>query len=100
MGGFQGTPIGTMDLLSGVPPLQLRCNLMLAGYVARIHTLPDNHLLKRTWGQDTLPNQLRCFRPCRRPHHLPSDNPLVHLRCTGIIDEQFDEFNPANCPGC
>ena len=60
-GGFRGTPIGAMELLSGVPPLRLRCNLMLAGYVARIHTLPDNHLLKRAWGQDTIPAWLRHF---------------------------------------
>ena len=60
-GGFRGTPIGAMELRSGVPPLRLRCNLMLAGYVARIHTLPDNHLLKRAWGQDTIPAWLRHF---------------------------------------
>ena len=89
-----------MELLSGVPPLRLRCNLMIAGYVARIHTLPDNHLLKRAWGQDTLPNRLRHFWPRHRPRHLPSDNPLARLRRTGVIDEQFDEFNPANRPGC
>ena len=99
-GGFRGTPIGAMELLSGVPPLRLRCNLMLAGYVARIHTLPDTHLLKRAWGQDTLPSRLRHFWPHRRPRHLPSDNPLARLRRDGVINEQFDEFNPANRPGC
>ena len=99
-GGFRGTPIGAMELLSGVPPLPLRCNLMLAGYVARIHTLPDNHLLKCAWGQNTLPSQLRHFRPRRHPWHLPSDNPLACLRIREVIHEQFDEFNLANCPGC
>ena len=89
-GGFRGTPIGAMELLSGVPPLRLRCNLMLAGYVARIHTLPDNHLLKRAWGQDTLPSRLRHFRPRRRPRHLPLDNPLARLRRGEVIHEQFD----------
>ena len=73
---------------------------MIAGYVACIHTLPDNHLLKRAWGQDTLPNQLCHFWPRCRPRHLPSDNPLTRLRHTGVIDGQFDEFNPANHPGC
>ena len=99
-GSFRGTPIGAMELLSGVPPLWLRCNLMLVGYVARIHTLPDNHLLKCTWGQDTLPSRLQHFWPRRRPHHLPSDNPLARLRRDGVINKQFDEFNPANRPGC
>ena len=99
-GGFRGTPIGAMELLSGVPPLRLRCNLMLAGYVARIHTLPGNHLLKRAWGQDTLPTRLPHFRPRRRPRHLPSDNPLERLRRGKVIHEQFNEFNPANRPGC
>ena len=73
---------------------------MLAGYVAHIHTLPDNHLLKRAWGQDTLPSQLHHFRPRRRPRHLPSDNPLACLRRTNFISEQFNEFNPTNRPGC
>ena len=73
---------------------------MLAGYVARIHTLPDNHLLKRAWGQNTIPTRLRHFRPRRWPRHLPSDNPLECLRRGEVIHEQFDEFNPANRPGC
>ena len=73
---------------------------MLARCIACIHTLPDNHLLKHTWGQDTLPSCLRHFCPHCRPCHLPSDNPLAQLQKTGVIHEQFDEFNPANCPGC
>ena len=73
---------------------------MIAGYVAHIHTLPDNHLLKCAWSQDTLPNRLCHFRPRRRPNHLPSDNLLVRLRRTDVINKQFDKFNPANRPGC
>ena len=46
------------------------------------------------------PNRLCHFWPHRRPCHLPSDNPLARLRWTGVIDEQFDEFNLANRPGC
>ena len=54
-GCFRGSPIGAMEILSGVPPLRLCCNLLIAGYAARIMTLPDNHLLHRAWQVEPLP---------------------------------------------
>ena len=54
-GCFRSSPIGAMEILSGVPPLRLRCNLLIAGYAARIMTLLDNHLLRRAWQIEPLP---------------------------------------------
>jgi hypothetical protein len=98
-GAFKGTPIGAMELLAGIPPLQLRCNLLLSGYAARIMTLPENHLLRQAWHLEPLPDCPRHFRPKKRPRHLPSDNPLTRLRGFGEVQEQFDEFHAANRPG-
>ena len=98
-GAFKGTPIGAMELLAGIPPLQLRCNLLLSGYAARIMTLPENHLLRQAWHLEPLPDRLQHFRPKKRPRHLPSDNPLTRLRGFGEVQEQFDEFHAANRPG-
>ena len=90
---FQGTPIGAMELLSSVPPLQLQCNLLVAGYVAQIMTLPENHLLHRAWQIEPLPGWLCNFVPQSRPAHLPSDNPLTCINALGTVGEQFIEFH-------
>ena len=45
-GGFCTMPIGAMELLSGIPPVVVWCNLTLANYTAHIASLPENHLLK------------------------------------------------------
>ena len=62
-GAFRGMPVGATEMLSGVPPLQLKCNLMLKGYVAWIHTLPHDHLLRKAWIGNNLPDWLRDFQP-------------------------------------
>ena len=95
-GGFRGTPIGAMELISGIPPLRLRCNLLIAGYAACIMTLPDDHLLRRAWQTDVTATRLRHFSPKRWPKNQPSNNPLTHLKTMGTVDEQFLEFDPSN----
>ena len=98
-GGFRGTPIGVMELISGIPPLRLRCNLLIVGYAARIMTLPDDHLLRKVWQMDVTATRLRHFSPKHRPKNQPSDNPLTRLKAMGTISEQFFEFDPANKRG-
>lgn len=84
-GGFRGTPIGAMELISGIPP----CNLLIVGYAARIMTLPPNHLLRQAWQMDVTATRLRHFAPKRRPRHLPSDSPLERLKAMGTADGQM-----------
>ena len=98
-GGFCGTPIGAMELISGIPPLRLRCNLLIAGYAACIMTLPDDHLLRKAWQADVTATRLQHFSPKRRPKNQPSDNPLTRLKSMGSINEQFLEFDVSNRRG-
>ena len=95
-GGFRGTLIGAMELLPGIPPLRLRCNLHLAGYTARIMALLDNHLLRQAWQAE---QRLRHFTPKQRPRYLPIDNPLTRLKTMGTCGEKFLEVYEANRPG-
>ena len=92
-GCFQGTPIGAMELLSGIPPLQLWCNLLIASYAARVMTLPDNHLLHRAWQIEPLLGQLHNFVPQTRPSRLPSNNPLTCINALSTVGEQFIKFH-------
>jgi len=99
-GGMKGTPNGALEILSGIPPVFIRANLMIAGYVSRIATLPHNHLLKLTWDINAIPPNSRTRRPRRRPKHLPSDNPIQRMRHhQHVITEHFDVFHEANRPG-
>ena len=99
-GGMKGTPNGALEILSGVPLLFLRANLLLSGYVARIATLPHNHLLRNVWDLDSPSPQIRRRRARRRPRHLPSDNPVTRLSAhRNDITEHFDTFHAANRPG-
>ena len=98
-GSFRGTPIGAMELISGIPPLQLHCNLLIAGYAAHIMTLPNDHLLHKAWQTDVTAARLRHFSPKRQPKNQPSDNPLTHLKTLGSMDEQFLKFDSSNRRG-
>lgn len=99
-GGFRTTPIGAMEILSGIPPLSISFNMQLTGLIARIHTLPDNHLLKSIWDTDAIHLRARGRHPRLRPRHLPDENPLKRLKnIPHHIGEQFDYFHPTSQPG-
>jgi ribonuclease HI len=97
-GGFRTSPIGSLDLISGIPPLKITCNIRIIRYMAQIASLPDNHMLKEAWQVDQPHKRLAGLHFRCRPKNLPSDNPLQHLR-TGKIKEQFFEYHEANRPG-
>jgi ribonuclease HI len=97
-GSFRTSPIGSLDLISGIPPLKVTCNIRIIRYMARIASLPDNHMLKEAWQVDQPHKWLAGLHFRRCPKNLPSDNPLQRL-CTDKIKEQFFEYHEANRPG-
>ena len=97
-GGFRTTPIGAMELLSGIPLVIVWCNLMLARYTARISSLPENHLLKVVYHYNPLPSQHRHLPRKQRRRNLPDDNPVTRLK-TGRIHEHFDPYHEEAQPG-
>jgi hypothetical protein len=99
-GAFRGSPTRVLEMISGIPPLRLWCNLMLRGYIAWISSLLHEHLLKKAWSRNNLPDCLCHFEPKRHTCHLPSDNALQCLRGGNPIHEQFDDLHEANCLGC
>ena len=48
-GAFKTSPIGSLDIISGIPPLKVTCNLRISRFTARIASLPDGHMLKEAW---------------------------------------------------
>ena len=99
-GGFKTTPRGAMEVISGIPPLVIWCNLRLSNYTARISALPDNHLLRSIYQEDPVPSSFRSLPQRRRRKNLPDDNPIQRLK-TNRIQEFFDllhdEARPGNC---
>ena len=97
-GGFRTTPIGAMELLSGIPPVVVWCNLALAKYTARITSLLENHLLKIVYHYDPLPSRYRHLPRKQRRRNLPDDNPVTRLK-TDLIHEHFNPYHEEAHPG-
>jgi hypothetical protein len=97
-GGFKTSPTGSLDIILGIPPLKVTCNLRISQLMARIASLPDGHMLKEAWQVDQPHRRIAGLHFRRRPKKLPSDNPLQRLR-TDAIKEQFFEYHEANRPG-
>ena len=48
-GAFKMSPVGSLDIISGIPPLKVTCNLRISHFTACIASLPDGHMLKDAW---------------------------------------------------
>ena len=97
-GGFWTTPISTMELLSGIPPVVVWCNLALTKYTACIASLPENHLLKIVYHYDPLPSCYWHLPHKQRRSNLPDDNPVTRLK-TDCIHEHFNPYHEEAHPG-
>ena len=97
-GSFRTSPIGSREIIAGIPPLKIILNMRLHGMAARLLTLGENHSLSRTWTLRWLPTAISNVPPRRRARHLPSDNPLLWLS-TSAVREQFMPFHPISQPG-
>ncbi|KAF8697670.1 hypothetical protein AX14_001310 [Amanita brunnescens Koide BX004] len=97
-GTFHTSPIGSRELVAGIPPLKIILNLRLQGTAARITSLGEEHSLSRSLALRWLPNAISSTTPRRRARHLPTDNPLSWLS-TSAVKEQFMPFHPISRPG-
>ena len=98
IGAFRTSPVGSRELIAGIPPLKIILNMRLRGTTARLLSLGDNHALYRTWTLRWLPKALSHVPPRRRARHLPTDNPLSRLSATDVR-EQFFPHHPIARPG-
>jgi ribonuclease HI len=98
IGAFRTSPVGSRELIAGIPPLKIILNMRLRGTTARLLSLGENHALYRTWTLRWLPKALSHTPPRRRARHLPTDNPLTRLSATSV-KEQFFPHHPIARPG-
>ena len=98
IGAFRTSPIGSRELIAGIPPLKIILNMHLHGMAARLLSLGEDHALYRAWTLRWLPKGIAQVNPRRRARHLPTDNPLLRLSATGV-KEQFFPHHPVSRPG-
>ncbi|KAF8673505.1 hypothetical protein AX14_005365 [Amanita brunnescens Koide BX004] len=98
IGAFRTSPVGSRELVAGIPPLKIILNMRLQGTTARILSLGENHSLYRAWTLRWLPTALSHVTPRHRARHLPTDNPLTRLSATAVR-EQFSPHHPVARPG-
>ncbi|KAF8699024.1 hypothetical protein AX14_001014 [Amanita brunnescens Koide BX004] len=98
IGAFRTSPIGSRELIAGIPPLKIVLNMHLQGMIARLISLGDQHSLYRAWTLRWLPKAISRTPPRRRACHLPTDNPLTRLSASAMR-EQFFPHHPVARPG-
>ena len=98
IGAFRTSPVGSRELIAGIPPLKIVLNMHLQGMIARLVSLGDQHSLYRAWTLRWLPKAISRTPPRRRARHLPTDNPLTWLLASAVR-EQFFPHHPVACPG-
>ncbi|KAF8674803.1 hypothetical protein AX14_005230 [Amanita brunnescens Koide BX004] len=98
IGSFRTSPIGSRELIAGIPPLKILLNMRLQGLTARLTSLGERHSLSQSRALRWVPTAISNVLPRRRARHLPSDNPLSRLS-TSVIQEQFMPFHPISRPG-
>ena len=97
-GTFHTSPIGSRELVAGIPPLKIILNMRLQGMTARLLSLGEHHSLSRSWTLRWIPSAITHVTPRRRARHLPTDNPLLRLSAL-TVKEQFMPFHPISRPG-
>ena len=98
IGAFRTSPIGSHELVAGIPPLKILLNMRIQGMTARLLSLGEHHSLYRAWTLRWLPKALAHTPPRRRARHLPTDNPLTRLSAPAVR-EQFFPHHPIARPG-
>ncbi|KAF8647540.1 hypothetical protein AX14_008880, partial [Amanita brunnescens Koide BX004] len=98
IGAFRTSPVGSRELVAGIPPLKVILNMRLQGMVARLLSLGEHHSLYRAWTLRWLPTAISRTPPRRRARHLPTDNPLSRLSAA-TVREQFFPHHPIARPG-
>ncbi|KAF8695033.1 hypothetical protein AX14_001893 [Amanita brunnescens Koide BX004] len=98
IGSFRTSPIGSREIVAGIPPLKIILNMRLHGMTSRLTSLGENHSLSRAWTLRWLPHAISNVPPRRRARHLPTDNPLSRLSAPAV-KEQFMPFHSISRPG-
>ncbi|KAF8673940.1 hypothetical protein AX14_005289 [Amanita brunnescens Koide BX004] len=98
IGAFRTSPVGSRELVAGIPPLKILLNMRLNGTTARLLSLGEEHSLYRTWTLRWLPAAIASTTPRRRARHLPTDNPLTRLSATAVKEQFFPHHHTAR-PG-
>ena len=98
IGAFRTSPVGSRELIAGIPPLKILLNMRLNSTTARLLSLGEEHSLYRTRTLRWLPTDIARTAPRRRARHLPTDNPLTRLSATAVR-EQFFPHHPTARPG-
>ena len=98
IGAFRTSPIGSRELIAGIPPLKVILNMRLRSMTARLLSLREDHALYRAWTLRWLPKDIARVNPCRCARHLPTDNPLLHLSATDVREQFFPHHSVAR-PG-
>ncbi|KAF8662358.1 hypothetical protein AX14_007067 [Amanita brunnescens Koide BX004] len=55
IGAFRTSPVGSRELIAGIPPLKIILNMQIQGTIARLLSLGENHALYRAWTLRWLP---------------------------------------------
>lgn len=97
-GSFHTSPIGSQEIIVGIPPLKVILNMQLHGMMTRLSTLGEHHSLFRSWTLRWLPSAISNVMPRQRARHLPSNNPLLRLSAP-VVQEQFMPFHSIVHPG-
>ncbi|KAF8643544.1 hypothetical protein AX14_009542 [Amanita brunnescens Koide BX004] len=66
IGAFRTSPVGSREIVAGIPPLKIILNMRLQGTTARILSLGDSHSLHRAATLRWLPTAISKVTPRRR----------------------------------
>ncbi|KAF8730031.1 hypothetical protein AX14_005795 [Amanita brunnescens Koide BX004] len=89
VGAFRTSPIGSREIIAGIPPLKIILNMRLQGMTARLLSLGEHHALYQAWTLRWLPHAILRIPPRRRARHLPTDNPLARLSAPEVREQFF-----------
>ncbi|KAF8663360.1 hypothetical protein AX14_006991 [Amanita brunnescens Koide BX004] len=98
IGAFRTSPVGSRELVAGIPPLKIILNMRIHGTIARLLSLGENHALYRAWTLRWLPTAISRTAPRHRARHLLTDNPLTRLSATTVREQFFPHHSTAR-PG-
>ncbi|KAF8658928.1 hypothetical protein AX14_007678 [Amanita brunnescens Koide BX004] len=98
IGAFRTSPVGSREIVAGIPPLKIILNMCLQGMTARLLSLGEHHTLYCAWTLRWLPHTISRTPPRRRARHLPTNNPLIRLLAPEVR-EQFFPHHPIAQPG-
>ncbi|KAF8639255.1 hypothetical protein AX14_010109 [Amanita brunnescens Koide BX004] len=77
IGSFRTSPIGSRELIAGIPPLKVILNMRLHGMTARLLSLGENHALYRAWTLQWLPKSIAQVNPRRHARAVLSSSPSL-----------------------